>query len=79
MPCFVAGLVNDPKYLSQDCDRQKETNLRSANVIFKSRKKTGRTVEDFAATNCVYSVAARTTGDDEELYVNYGSNLCFEQ
>lgn len=76
--CCIAGLVNDPKYLRRNRDRHKNTIRRSACVALKLRKATSRIVEEFAASSRVCLAANGTPHSDEELYVDYGSDCCFD-
>lgn len=79
LPCCVAGLINDPRYLGQDRGRNTKINRRSANTNFKGRKPVCSTKEDFTASDCTYLVADRTIHPDEKLCVDYGSEFLFAE
>lgn len=79
LPGCVPVVVNDPGYLSQDCDRHKKKNRQSASIVVKFRKRTSRTVQDFAEGDCVYLVAAKAVQEYKEFYVDYESDFSFDQ
>lgn len=77
LPACLARAINDRRYFSHDRVMHSEMDRCGANVIFKSSKETRKTVKDFIAHNCVYSVASRTTQSGKKLFVYFGRKFSF--
>ena len=74
LPCCVCSKINDARYVPGDLDRGEDRMTRKPNVVFRQQPDPVERCKDLDSYDLIRVVATRHIVEEEEFYVDYGTN-----